>query len=133
MKELLNLYKLVWETKKVPDKWGVSRLVALWKGASKGKITDPKAYRGLQIGSTMCKILMIIILDRLREWYDENLLDQQQGFRPGRGTKDGIYILNRLQQISNITKKPMYALFIDLTAAFDHVNRDWLFSSIKQR
>ena len=61
MKELLDLYKLVWETKKVPDKLGVSRLVALCKGASKGKITDPKAYRGLQIGSTLCKILMIII------------------------------------------------------------------------
>ena len=27
----------------------------------------------------------------------------------------------------------MYALFIDLTTAFDHVYRDWLFSSIKQR
>ena len=75
---------------------------------------------------------MLIILDRLREWYDQNLLDQQQGFRPGRGTTDGIYLLKRLQKISNITKKPMYALFIDLTAAFYHVNRDWLFSSIKQ-
>ena len=42
---------------------------------------------------------MIIILDRLREWYDENLLDQQQGFRSGRGTTDGIYLLKRLQQI----------------------------------
>jgi len=27
----------------------------------------------------------------------------------------------------------LYALFIDLTAAFDHVRRDWLFNSIKQR
>ena len=133
MYELLNLYKLVWETKIVPEKWGLSRLVALWKGASKGKITDPTAYRGLQIGSTLCKILMIIILDRLKEWYDENLLDQQQGFRPGRGTCDGIYLVKRLQQISSIMKKPMYVLFIDLTAAFDHVNRDWLFTSIKKR
>ena len=76
---------------------------------------------------------MIIILDRLKEWYDENLLDQQQGFRPGRGTCDGIYLVKRLQQISSIMKKPMYVLFIDLTAAFDHVNRDWLFTSIKKR
>ena len=129
----LKLYKVVWETKVVPEKWGLSRLVALWKGSSKGKITDPTAYRGLQIGSTLCKILMIIILDRLRDWYDENLLDQQQGFRQGRGTTDGIYLVKRLQQISNIRKRPMYILFIDLTAAFDHVNRDWLFASIKKR
>ena len=129
MYELLNLYKSVWETKIVPEKWGLSRLVALWKGASKGKITDPTAYRGLQIGSTLCKILMIIILDRLKEWYDENLLDQQQGFRPGRGTCDGIYLVKRLQQISSIMKKPMYVLFIDLTAAFDHVNSCLLYTS----
>ena len=133
IQELVKLYKLVWQTKEIPDKWGLSRLVALWKGASKGKITDPKAYRALQIGSTLCKILVIIILERLREWYDENLSDQQQGFRPGRGTTDGIYLVKRLQQISNLTKKPVYALFVDLTAAFDHINRDWLFTSIKQR
>lgn len=102
MKELLNLYGKVWETKTVPEQWGLSRLVALWKGAAKGKVTDPNAYRGLQIGSTLCKILVIIILERLREWYDENLSDQQQGFRPGRGTTDGIYLVKRLQQISNI-------------------------------
>ena len=76
---------------------------------------------------------MIIILERLKEWYDENLSDQQQGFRPGRGTTDGIYLVKRLQQISNITKRNIFALFIDLTAAFDHVNRNWLFASIKQR
>ena len=53
MKEILNLYSKIWKTKIVPEKWGLSRLVALWKGASKGKTTDPNAYRGLQIGSTL--------------------------------------------------------------------------------
>ena len=30
-------------------------------------------------------------------------------------------------------KKTVYALFVDLTAAFDHVRRKWLFKSIKQK
>ena len=30
-------------------------------------------------------------------------------------------------------RKPVYALFVDLSAAFDHVDRKWLFRSIKQR
>ncbi len=30
-------------------------------------------------------------------------------------------------------KKPVYLLFIDLSAAFDHVERTWQFSSISQR
>ena len=133
LNELIKLYQVVWQTKEIPEKWGLSRLVTLWKGVSKGKITDPKCYRAIQIGSTLCKILVIIILDRLRKWYDESLLDQQQGFRQGRGTTDGIYIIKRMQKISNLIKKPVYALFIDLTAAFDHINRGWLFTSIRQR
>ena len=113
------------------EKWGLSKLVAIWKGASKGEASDPKAYRASQIGSTLCKILVMMILERLRKWYDESLLDQQQGFRPKRGTNDGIYILKRFQQIANKTKKQLFLLFVDLSAAFDHVNIDWLFLSIK--
>ena len=49
------------------------------------------------------------------------------------GTADGIFATKRIQQISDSMKKPVYALFVDLTAAFDHVIRDWLFVSIYQR
>ena len=59
-------------------------------GPAKGKLTDPAAYSGLQIGSTLCKIMMIIILNRIKLWYNSQLLDQQQGFRQGKGTTDGI-------------------------------------------
>ena len=131
--EILNLYKTVWLSKKIPSKWGHSKLVTIWKGAAKGKADDPSAYRGIQIGSTFCKILVLIILERMRKWYENQLLDEQQGFRSGRGTTDGIYIVKRIQQISHLTKKPVYAVFVDLTAAFDHVRRNWLFKSIKQR
>ena len=113
--------------------WSHSKLVTIWKGASKGKIDDPSAYRGIQVGSIFSKILVIIILERSRTWYEAQLLDEQQGFRSSRGTADGLYILKRIQQISNSSKKQLYALFVDLTAAFDHVRRDWLFKSIKQR
>ena len=86
-------------------KWSHSKLVTIWKGAAKGKIEDPSTYRGIQIGSTFCKILVVITLERIRKWYDKQLLDQQQGFRSGRGTADGIYIVKRIQQISYRSKK----------------------------
>ena len=131
--ELIKLYDVIWLTEKVPQKWSHSRLVTIWKGAAKGKKEDPSSHRGIQIGSTFCKILVVIILERIRKWYEKQLLDQQQGFRSRRGTADGIYIVKRIQQVSHRSKKPIYALFVDLTAAFDHVNRDWLFQSINQR
>ena len=62
-----------------------------------------------------------------------HLLDQQQGFWRGRGTLDGIYITKRIQQISDKIQQPIYLLFSDLSSAFDHVIRKWLFKSIYQR
>ena len=69
----------IWTTNKTPKEWSHSKLVTLWKGAEKGAVTDPSSYRGIQIGSTMCKVLTMIILDQLNDWYDKQLLQQQQG------------------------------------------------------
>ena len=107
--------------------------MALWKGPSKGKADDPSTYRGLQIGSTLCKIIVILITNRMKEWYENQLTEQQQGFRTSRSTTDGLFLIKSLQQIAYKTKKIVPTLFIDLTAAFDHINRNWLFDSIKQR
>ena len=131
--EMHSLFTSIWTTHAMPTTWGHTKLAALWKGASKGSVKDPAAYRGLQIGSTLCKILVIIIIDRLKTWYDTQLLDQQQGFRSGRGTADGIFTTKRIQQITDKMRKPVFLLFVDLSAAFDHVVRDWMFKSIYQR
>ena len=131
--EMVKLYATIWETLVVPVRWGHSRLVTLWKGPTKGKAEDASTYRGLQIGSSLCKIMVMIIIHRLQSWYEQQLLDQQQGFRPGRGTTDGIFIAKSIQQITNKMKKPTYLLFVDLTAAFDHVERSWLFQTIRMR
>ena len=64
---------------------------------------------------------------------EKQLQDQQQGFRRGRGTADGIFILKQIQQIRHQLNKQTYTLFVDLTAAFDHVDRGWMFQSIYQR
>ena len=99
--KIMRLITTIWETKMIPSKWGHSKLVAIWKGAAKGKSDDPSAYRGIQIGSTFCKLLVVVILERIRNWYESQLLDEQQGFRSSRGTTDGIYIVKRIQQISH--------------------------------
>ena len=81
----------------------------------------------------MCKLIINIILERLRPWYETQITDQQNGFRKDRGTTDGIYTVKRVQQISDKKKQPLFLLFVDLTAAFDHISRKWLFDSIRLR
>ena len=104
---------------------------AHWKG--KGSKKEANTHRGLAIGSTVCKIALAIILNRLQPWYDQQLTDNQFGFRKNRGTTDGIYVTKRIQQIISRKLEPGYLLFVDLSAAFDHVVRKWLWATIRSR
>ena len=115
----------IWENLDIPSSWGNSRLKTLWKG--KGSKKDATKYRGLSIGSTICKLIVNIILSRLQPWYETQLSDEQDGFRLNRGTTDGIYNIKRIQQISNRKMQPLYLAFIDLSVAFDHIPRKWLY------
>ena len=124
---ILNL----WNNLDLPVAWGNSQLKTLWKG--KGSKRDPTKYRGISIGSTVCKLIISIILSRLKSWYETQLSDEQYGFRPNRGTTDGIYEIKRIHQITNRKQQPLYLLFVDLSAAFDHIPRKWLFKSIDLR
>ena len=128
---LHRMTRNLWEEMDIPTAWGNSRLKTLWKG--KGSKKDPQKHRGLSIGSTVCKLIINIILGRLRLWYESQLADEQNGFRQDRGTTDGTFTVKRVQQITDRKKQPLYLLFVDLTAAFDHITRKWLFDSIRLR
>ena len=121
----------LWINLDLPNAWGNSLLKTLWKG--KGSKRDPSKYRGISIGSTVCKLIISIILSRLKTWYESQLSDEQYGFRPNRGTTDGIFAVKRTQQITNRKQQPLFLLFVDLSAAFDHIPRSWLFRSIDLR
>ena len=54
-------------------------------------------------------------------------------FEKNRGTAEGIYTIKWIQHITDRKKQPLFLLFVDLSAAFDHIPRDWLFESIRLR
>ena len=51
-------------------------------------------------------------------------IEFQFGFRRNRSTADGIYMMNNIIKKS---KEPLIAIYVDLTAAYDHIPRDFLF------
>ena len=75
MKDLVTVFNNISKTGTVPNSWCQTKLKTIWKGAVKGKITNPEAHRGIQIGSTFCKILVTIILKLLQKWYDKQLAE----------------------------------------------------------
>ena len=128
---LLDFFQLIWQEKRLPDQWAISRITALWKQKSSPK--DPLMYRGISIGSIIVKLLMNIILDRLSNFYESQLLTTQFGFRSGKGCNDGIFVVKQLQEIACRSNKKLYTCFVDLSAAYDHINRQFLFHSIRNR
>ena len=132
LKESISSYfREIWTTKEVPQQWRISRITSIWK--KKGNANDPTKYRGISIGSVLCKVAMNIILKRTSKFYENQLRRTQFGFRTGTGCNDGIFMLKQLQDIASLSQRPLFVCFVDLTAAFDHVNRDLLFKSIKKR
>ena len=76
---------------------------------------------------------MAIILERIRPWYNKQLLPNQNGFRQFFGCPDAIFSIKSIQNISSRLNKEVYVLFVDLTAAYDWCVRKWLFHSIYNR
>ncbi len=91
-----------------------------------GDRTKPENYRGISLLSTAYKLFATILNNRLTEWAEETgqLPENQMGFRKGRGTRDGVYVLHTLVEKQLVKKRgKLYAYYIDLKAAFDSFNR----------
>jgi len=95
-----------------------------------------KDYRGVTLMPTLYKIYTAVLAERLREEIEEKGLipPNQTGFRRGMGTMDNIFVLNYLinRQIEKKGGK-MVAVFIDLRAAFDSVDRKILLRMMRRR
>jgi len=87
----------------------------------------------LVIGSTVSKIFRSLLVNRINPWYNQQLSQSQTGFRQNYGTTDAILRNKMIQTLGKKTNTEIYALYIDLSAAFDKVVREWVFRSIRLR
>ena len=72
---------------KVPEDWRTGLIVPIWK--RKGDAQDPGKYRGITLLSHIMKLLERILDKRLREIVEPGLVEEQLGFRKGRGATCG--------------------------------------------
>lgn len=93
-------------------------------------------YRGVTIMTTLYKIYAGVLANKLREEVEREgmIPPNQTGFRRGIGTIDNIYVLNYMIN-KQIEKKggKLVAMFVDLRAAFDSVDREELIKAMRKR
>ena len=90
-------------------------------------------HRGISLLSIAGKILARLILNRIiKHLVDDIYPESQCGFRSGRGTIDMIFSLHQVAEKVSEKNQEMYMVFVDLTKAFDTVNREALWQVLKK-
>ena len=124
-----NLLIKVWEREELPSELRDAQIVTIFKKGDKAECGN---YRGISLLSTTGKILARVLANRLLPLSEEVLPESQCGFRPSRGTTDMIFSVRQLQEKCREQGLPLYMAFIDLTKAFDSVDRQALWSILSK-
>ena len=114
-----------------PDLWSK----ALIKPIPKGGMLDkriPLNYRGISLLPTISKIYSSILNERLLSYLEQNdlITDTQNGFRKLRSCIDHLFVLTSVIRNRKVNGMSTYVCFIDLSKAFDMINRDCLFMKL---
>ena len=130
--QLLKLFTQSWNEGKVPQAFKDADLVHLYK--NKGDIKCCDNHRGISLLCIAGKIYARVLLNRLtRHIKSIRLIPESQcGFEAGRSTIDPCFALRQLQEKCWLHSRELYLLFVDLTKAFDTVNRDGLWALLKR-
>ena len=130
--ELLKLFKAIWEEGEVPQEFKDADIIHLYK--NKGDIKDCNNHRGISLLCIAGKIFARLLLNRLfKHIVAVGIIPESQcGFYPGRGTTDMNFALRQVMEKCRLHSEDLYLLFIDLTKAFDTVNRPGLWACLKK-
>ena len=94
--------------------------------------TECGNYRGISLVAHAGKVLLKAIAGRLSNYCERvNILPEEQcRFRPQRSTVDMMFIIRRLKELAGKKDTPLCLCFIDLTKAYDSVDRTLLWDTL---
>ena len=123
---LRELFNVIYETGAYPDQWSTGVIVPIYK---KGDTNDPANYRGITLTCAMSKLFTFMLNKRINEWAEQSDLFSQAQFayKTGYSTTDAVFVLNAV-----LSSSGGCCGFIDFSKAFDNVNRETLFKTLKQ-
>nr|VZI39499.1 unnamed protein product [Spirometra erinaceieuropaei] len=131
MDHLTALFQEMWRQGKVPQDFKDATIVHLYKRKGNRQVCDN--HRGISLPNIAGKIFARILLNRLNNHLEQDLLSESQcGFRRHRGTTDMIFAARQLQEKCQEMRTHLYSTFANLTKAFDTVNREGLWKIMQK-
>nr|VZI41161.1 unnamed protein product [Spirometra erinaceieuropaei] len=131
MDHLTALFQEMWRQGGVPQDFKDATIVHLYMRKGNRQICDN--HCGISLLNIAGKIFARILLNRLNNHLEQGLLPEGQcGFRRHRGTTDMIFAARHLQEKCQEMRTHLYSTFLDLTKAFDTVNREGLWKIMQK-
>ena len=87
-------------------------IVPTWK--RKGDVNDPGKHSGITLLSQVLKLLERVLDAMIRRRVEGDFGEAQHGFRKGRGTADGMYVLRQMVEKRLEVHGSMARGFVDL-------------------
>ena len=126
-KALFTLFNFCFQNHIVPNLWLKSIVKPIPKNPEKSPYV-PMNYCGISLISCIAKLYSSILNSRVSAYLEDSkiLVEEQNGFRKGRSCEDHIFVLSSLIKSKKKQKiKVFFAAFIDMSKAFDCINRDF--------
>nr|VZI24628.1 unnamed protein product [Spirometra erinaceieuropaei] len=131
MDHLTALFQEMWRQGEVPQDFKDANIVHLYKRKGNRQVCDN--HRGTYLLNIAGKIFARILLNRLNNHLEQGLLPESQcGLGRYRGTTDMIFAARQLQEKCQEMRTHLYSTFVDLTKAFDTVNREGLWKIMQK-
>jgi hypothetical protein len=117
VKAMHTLVNKIHHEEQIPEDWGKSLIVPIYK--RKGDPQDCKNYRGISLQSVPGKVFTKMIHNRMKQYVEEFLGEEQAGFRSGRSTIDQIFTMRQIMEKATEHNQDLFINFIDFRQAFD--------------
>ena len=119
----------IWKIQQWPQdlKWSV--FISIPKESNARECSN---YHTIALISQASKVMFKILQARLQQYVNWELPDVQAGFRKGRGTRDQIANICLIVEKAREFQWNIYFCFIDYTKAFDCVDRNKLWKTLKE-
>ena len=106
-----------------PSDWKNTVIVPVYK---KGTRLDCTNYMGISLMSVVGKVFAWVLNERVKGLTVDKVMDEQGGFRAGRGCNDQIFAVKQIVEKTIEKDKKTYMAFVDLEKAYDSVSREKL-------